>query len=156
MISCFLSLLTIPLGGEHLMCCQSYYLRSGNYLPKRLKHFALDSAKSFPSATITKLELSHKHRNVSWLFFMTKQYSFWEDHQKDNPIFVSLQLLGQQSGACLNLHQNQRDKNHYDQSPLNPEEEKVYQGQFMNVRNHYQVSRWNMVPVDHYPVRLRN
>ena len=87
---------------------------------------------------------------------MTKQYSFWEASYKDEPILVSLQWPGQQSGACFNLHQNQRDKNHYDQSPLNPEEEKVYQGQFMNVRNNYQVSRWNMVPVDYYPVRLRN
>ena len=83
---------------------------------------------------------------------MTKQYYCWEASQKYEPIFVSLQGLGQQSGACLNLCQNQRDENRYYQSPLNPEKEKVYQGQFLNVRNHYLVSRQNMVPVDRYQV----
>ena len=56
-----------------------------------------------------------------------------EASHKDDPTFVSLQWLGQQSGACLNPHQNKRDENHYDWSPLNQEEEKVYQGQFLNV-----------------------
>ena len=87
---------------------------------------------------------------------MTKQYYCWEVNQQDEPIFVSLQWLGQQSGSCLNIHQNKCDENHYDQSPLNPEEEKVYQGQFMNVRIHYLVSRRNIVPVDHYQVRRQN
>ena len=87
---------------------------------------------------------------------MTKKYSFWEASQKYELILVSMQRLGQKLGECLNLHQNQRDENHYDQSPLNPEEEEVYRGQFLNVRNHYLVSRRNMVPVDYYQVRRRN
>ena len=87
---------------------------------------------------------------------MTKQYSFWEPSHQDEPIFVSPKWIGQKSRACLNLHQNQREKNHYDKSPLYPEEEKVYQGQFLNVRNHYLVSRRNMVPVDPYQVRRWN
>ena len=62
---------------------------------------------------------------------MTKKDYFWEASHQDKPTFVILQWLGQQSGACLNFHQNQGDKNHYYRSPLNPEEEKVYQGQFL-------------------------
>ena len=64
-----------------------------------------------------------------------------------------MKWLGQKLGVFLNLYQNKRGENYYDQPTLNPEEEKVYQGQFMNVRNHYLVSRRNMVPVDRYQVR---
>ena len=70
---------------------------------------------------------------------MTIQYSYWGASQQENPIFISLHWLGQQLGACLILHLNQRDQNHYDQSPLNPEEEKVYQGHFLNERHRYLV-----------------
>ena len=87
---------------------------------------------------------------------MTKQYYFGEASQQDEPILAILQWIGQQPGECLNLHQNQRDKNHYYHSTLNPEEEKVYQGQFLNVRNYYLVSCRNMVTVDCYQVRRWN
>ena len=55
----------MTLGAEHSMCCQNSYSQSGMYSPKRLQNFALKSVKMFPLATIMKLELSHKHRNIS-------------------------------------------------------------------------------------------
>ena len=55
----------MPLGAENLMCCKISYLQSGMYSPKRLQNFALESTTSFPLATITKLDLSHKDRKIS-------------------------------------------------------------------------------------------
>ena len=86
------------------MCFQSYYLQSGMYSPNCLQNFALGSEKISLLETITKLDLSHKHRKFH-NFLHDEKVLFWEVFHQDKPILVSLKWIGQQLGESLNLHQ---------------------------------------------------